>query len=93
MTDNHEEMVRLRRLEGVPVVCACHADAPIGVQVDEEYAAEEWWDALRECPDGARIEAAIDAGSVTPAQLDVLRSLPGWSDGPVYAPHPLRVVE
>lgn len=58
----------------------------VSVRVDEENNAEEWWDAVRAADrGGAGLEAAIDSGRVTRAQLAVLRGLPGWSDGPEFA--------
>ena len=73
------------------------------IQPDEENNGEEFWDALDdvECEslsDGA--QAAIGALScradevsvtkdVADELLEVFRALPGWSDGPEYAPHPL----
>lgn len=66
--------------------------ATVEVQVDEENNAEEWWDALRRLDRGSkRLERAIDSGRVTRAQLAVLRSLPGWEDGPEFARTALSV--
>jgi hypothetical protein len=68
----------------------------IAVRVDEENNAEQWWDALRSydrAHGGAMaLEKAIDAGRVTPEQLEILRALPGWADGPEFA-HTALVVE
>lgn len=67
-----------------------HAHA---VSVDGENNAEAWWDALRQHPEGAAIEQAIERGSLTAQQLATCRSLPGWAspDAPEFAPHPLLV--
>lgn len=57
----------------------------VTVEVDFENNAQEWWDALRAHPDGARIEAEIDAGSLDARDLAICEALPGWRDGPTYA--------
>lgn len=66
-------------------------NAKINVTIDGENNAEQWWDALRAHAQGQKIEAAIDAGSLTAAQLRLCESLPGWSDGPAHAPTALVV--
>jgi len=69
----------------------------IAVRVDEENNAEQWWDALRSYDrahgGGRTIEKAIDAGRVTPEQLEILKALPGWEDGPEFARTALIVEE
>ena len=63
----------------------------VTVRVDYENNGEEWWDALRARPDGKRLERSIDGGDLPLRDLATLVGLPGWSDGPDYARHPLIV--
>ena len=64
------------------------------LKVDDENAAETFWDALRACPDLAWIEETLDdAGEVAVDEptLHALEALDGWDDGPDYAPTALVV--
>jgi hypothetical protein len=66
--------------------------------VDEENAAEMWWDVARDAKDAPEGLADIIDGSATEvtlsgedavAALAWCQSLPGWNGGPRHAPHPL----
>ena len=62
-----------------------------------DYRAPAFWAALAErAPDLARrFEDGLALGEieVTPSEVALMESLPGWADGPSYARHPVRVVE
>lgn len=73
---------------------APEAVEPLTVQVDWGCSAEAWFDALAQRhPELAkRLEPAADGPvEVSPAELAILRALPGWDDGTEGAPHPLIV--
>jgi hypothetical protein len=66
--------------------------------VDPENTADEWWDALRRVVD--TLERLVDpAGpelvevdaALAPALKALFEQLPGWADGPAYAPTPVRL--
>ena len=75
------------------------AFARVKVSADEEYNAEDWWDAARADANApACIKEWIQRLGftslyLTPAEAEEVRrwaeSLPGWDDGPAHAPHPL----
>lgn len=59
------------------------------LKVDDENAAEAFWDALRACPDLVWIEETLDnAGEVAVDEptLRAIEALDGWGGGPDYAP-------
>lgn len=59
----------------------------IAIRVDDENNAEEWWDAAREA--APKIAASLsrnNAAVVTRPVFDALAALPGFEDGPEYAP-------
>jgi hypothetical protein len=57
------------------------------VRVEDEYNAEEWWDALREqFPEFARSLERNNAAVIASPLWDLLAGLPGFSGGPEYAP-------
>jgi hypothetical protein len=57
------------------------------VRVDEEYAAECWWNALRErYPSFARLLERDGFSVITVPFWEKITSLPGFSGGPKYAP-------
>jgi hypothetical protein len=74
----------------------------VTILVDQENGAEEWWDAARDagatdvpdalipllCDDATDNEVTVD-GEDAAAALAWAATLPGWSEGPAYAPHPL----
>ena len=69
--------------------------------IDYENNAEEWWTAAREaidsCPEAARsfVQDGPDEHQVSPETAEAFlawaATLPGWSDGPEYARHPVLV--
>lgn len=88
---------RLLRL----IICA--GEKVIIVVADEEYNAEEWWDAARSDGNAPACIAQwlqqlnMTPLHLTPAEADEVRKwaegLPGWDDGPAHAPHPLLFCE
>ena len=75
-------------------------DDTVTLAVDEENAAEAWWDAARaatDCPEALRALVHGDAtevvltGEEAVSALAWCAALPGWEGGPSYAPHPLTV--
>lgn len=59
----------------------------IAVRADHENNAEEWWDALRQqYPRFADTFMRHDVAVIRSELWDVLAALPGFSDGPEYAP-------
>lgn len=60
------------------------------VRVDDENNATEWWDALQACrPVLASQLRRNDVTAINRATWNALTALPGWRDGPDYAPTPL----
>ena len=70
----------------------------IRLSVDFENTAASWWDqGGRELWEG--ITEGFDGNSVVvddslaKSWLEAARTLPGWNDGPEYAPNPISVAE
>jgi hypothetical protein len=68
------------------------------LSVDFENPAEQWWEeGGRELWEG--ITEGFDGSSVVlepslaESWLESARKIPGWDDGPEYAPHPIAVAE
>jgi hypothetical protein len=60
--------------------------------VDYENNAETWWEAIRvQEPKIAKRFERADRVRLTMNEYRRLEALPGWSDGPHYAKHPLIV--
>jgi len=55
-----------------------------------EQGGQELWEAITEGFDGNSV--VIDA-SLGQSWLKNARKIPGWDDGPTYAPHPVTVAE
>lgn len=76
-------------------------DGFVTVKVDEENAAETWWNTVRFRDDAPpEIKGFLDG--ITPWSIRIPRAAlpeilawcedqPGWAEGPEYAPHPLIV--
>jgi hypothetical protein len=65
----------------------------IKVAIDWENNAEKWWDCLSK--NYPRLHAAFGLHNMpafTRDEYDTLASLPGFSDGPAHAKHPIVVV-
>lgn len=67
------------------------------LSVDFEFPSRTWWEkGGRELWEG--IAEGFDGSSVVlddhlaESWLSQARRIPGWSDGPEYAPHPIAVV-
>jgi len=68
----------------------------IRLSVDYEFPSHSWWDkggrelweAIAEGGDAASV--VVDA-DLAQSWLEQARSVPGWADGPDYAPHPIAV--
>lgn len=59
----------------------------IAVRVDAENNAETWWEAVREAyPDFARSLERNGAAVIRGNLWHALAALPGFEDGPAYAP-------
>jgi hypothetical protein len=71
------------------------------ITVDEENAGIDWWDAARSSEDipeslqslieGTNVDTAIVDGVEIDAIHHWMEALPGWDDGPKYAPHPVII--
>lgn len=68
------------------------------ISVDWENNAELWWDAARDAPDAPaainKLSERYDHDVYVPrSEVDAILAwgakLPGWGDGPAYAPHPI----
>lgn len=63
------------------------------VRVDDENNATEWWDALQACrPVLASQLRRNGAAEITRSDWNAITALPGWRDGPDYAPTPIVCV-
>ncbi len=68
----------------------------VRLTVDFENPSREWWesggqelwDGIAEGFDGPAVLVDEDLAE---SWLEEARKLPGWNDGPEYAPHPVRV--
>jgi hypothetical protein len=66
----------------------------VKLAIDFENTARDWWDAggrelweaLAEAPDASHV--VLDA-ELARSWLDQARAIPGWDDGPEFAPHPV----
>jgi len=64
--------------------------------IDYENPARQWWDAggrefwesIAESADASHV--VVDE-SIAQSWLEEASKLPGWHDGPEYAPHPVRL--
>lgn len=64
--------------------------------IDFENTARHWWDgggrelweSIAESPDASKV--VVD-GSIARSWIDQASQIPGWNDGPEYAPHPVRM--
>jgi hypothetical protein len=72
----------------------------VRVQVDEENSGEAWWTAADQKAGECfafgntllEVRGHMHESVLVPVWwLEQARALPGWSDGPTYAPHPLIV--
>jgi hypothetical protein len=55
-----------------------------------ESGGQELWEALCDSPDGGGVVVDDDLATSWIAQAERIR---GWSEGPDYAPHPVRRIE
>jgi hypothetical protein len=53
-----------------------------------ECGGQELWDAVTEGFDGSGVVVDDDLAQ---SWLDQARNVPGWDEGPEYAPHPVRI--
>jgi hypothetical protein len=66
----------------------------VRLAIDFENTAENWWDAggrdlwegLAEAPDASQV--VVDA-ELARSWLAQASAIPGWDDGPEFAPHPV----
>ena len=77
------------------------------IKIDYENNGEAFWAAVQDAGDGAPEELLTIGGQgvggvgdeieVTPERAAEIRAfceeLPGWNNGPEFAPHPLLIVE
>lgn len=67
----------------------------VRLAVDFEFASRTWWDeggddlwqGIAEGFDGSSV--VVDE-ALASSWLEQARQIPGWEDGPEYAPHPVR---
>lgn len=60
------------------------------IVIDEENGSEAWWDAVRETYPALADSLTRDRAAVIAAPLwDALAALPGFEDGPEFAPNPI----
>jgi hypothetical protein len=72
--------------------------AVIRLSIDFENPARHWWEAggqdlwdgISEGFDGS---AVVVERSLAESWLEAARKIPGWDDGPEYAPHPVAAAE
>ncbi len=55
-----------------------------------EQGGQELWDGITEGFDGNNV--VVD-DSLAKSWLETARTIPGWNDGPEYAPNPITVTE
>lgn len=68
--------------------------ALIRLVIDYEFSSREWWegggqDLWEALADTSGTAVVVLEESLADAWLDQARALPGWNDGPEYAPHPV----
>jgi hypothetical protein len=66
------------------------------LSVDFENPARTWWDEggrdlWEGITEGFDNNSVVLEESLAESWLDTARKLPGWDDGPEYAPHPITV--
>jgi hypothetical protein len=68
--------------------------ALVRLSVDYEFSSRNWWeeggqelwDAITQGFDGGVV---LLEGDLARSWLEQARAVPGWNDGPEYAPHPI----
>ena len=66
------------------------------LSVDFENTSQNWWDEggrdlWEGITEGFDNNSVVLEESLAESWLDTARKLPGWDDGPDYAPHPITV--
>lgn len=68
------------------------------LSIDFENPASEWWesggrDLWESLLEGFEENHVVVDESIAESWLSAAAAIPGWSDGPEYAPHPVRLLE
>ncbi len=67
----------------------------VRLAIDYEHASRTWWESGGQelwdgIQDGSGSNAVLVDPGIAESWLAEARKLPGWDDGPEYAPHPIR---
>ncbi len=70
----------------------------VRLAIDFENPAETWWenggrDLWETIAEGFDTSDVLLEGSLARSWLEEAERIPGWSDGPKYAPHPIILKE
>ena len=68
----------------------------VRLSIDFENASQTWWDKggrdlWEGITEGFDNNSVVLDDSLAESWLDTARKLPGWDDGPEYAPHPIML--
>jgi len=66
--------------------------------IDFENPAREWWasggtELWESIAEAADASAIVVDESIAKSWLEQAATLPGWDEGPEYAPHPIRLLD
>ncbi|HJO24789.1 MAG: hypothetical protein QF890_01150 [Myxococcota bacterium] len=70
--------------------------ALVRLAIDYEFSSRQWWDQggqdlWEALADASETAAIVLDEALADSWLAQAGSLPGWNDGPEYAPHPIAV--
>jgi hypothetical protein len=70
----------------------------VKLTIDFENPGETWWkeggrDLWQSLLEGFEESAVVLDQSIAESWLAEAARIPGWDDGPEYAPHPVRIVQ
>ena len=68
----------------------------VRLAVDYEFPSRTWWETggqelWEAVADGSDVSAVVLDGDLAASWLARASRLPGWEDGPEYAPHPISM--
>ena len=67
----------------------------VKLAIDFEHASRRWWESGGQSPwdgilDGFGGSSVVPDDHVASSWITEASRIPGWTDGPEYAPHPVR---
>lgn len=68
----------------------------VRIAIDYEHSARTWWESgghelWESIIEGFESGSVVLEESLAHSWMETAAKLPGWDDGPSYAPHPVRI--